>query len=263
MNIRGVASSVYVFYVVFLLANSVQGRRSLAVKKPDPNNAAATSRWLVSQNSWGVLNTLSTELGGAPFGNVVSFSDGEPGKGAGVPYFYLTTLDPTARNAMKDARSSFTISEYPLGTCGKADPENPTCAKITLTGKLISVEEKSKEAEFARNALFTKHPEMKGWPKGHDFQVYKLVIEDIFLIDWFGGPKPLTVEEYLKAKIYSIRNKSNCDLLSCFHWVIFLKYTGHLQFTGTNLLTFSERVNSPVCMLVHLLLSCDVNVKCA
>ncbi|CAN1272579.1 Protein CREG2 [Linum perenne] len=171
MNIRGVASSVYVFYVVFLLANSVQGRRSLAVKKPDPNNAAATSRWLVSQNSWGVLNTLSTELGGAPFGNVVSFSDGEPGKGAGVPYFYLTTLDPTARNAMKDARSSFTISEYPLGTCGKADPENPTCAKITLTGK------------------------------GHDFQVYKLVIEDIFLIDWFGGPKPLTVEEYLKAKM--------------------------------------------------------------
>ncbi|CAN1153331.1 Protein CREG2 [Linum perenne] len=202
MNIRGVASSVYVFYVVFLLANSVQGRRSLAVKKPDPNNAAATSRWLVSQNSWGVLK------------NVVSFSDGEPGKGAGVPYFYLTTLDPTARNAMKDARSSFTISEYPLGTCGKADPENPTCAKITLTGKLISVEEKSKEAEFARNALFTKHPEMKGWPKGHDFQVYKLVIEDIFLIDWFGGPKPLTVEEYLKAKMsLAIYRHKSVDIL--------------------------------------------------
>ncbi|CAN0857519.1 Protein CREG1, partial [Linum grandiflorum] len=103
--------------------------------------------------------------------NVASFSDGEPGKGTGVPYFYLTILDPTPTNAMKDPRSSFTISEYPLGTCGKVDPENPTCAKITLTGK------------------------------DHDFQIYKLVIEDIFLIDRFGGPEPLTVEEYLEAKM--------------------------------------------------------------
>lgn len=69
--------------------------------------------------------------------NVVSFSDGEPDKGSGVPYFYLTTLDPTASNALKDQRSSFTISEYSIGTCGKKDPENPSCAKITLTGKVM------------------------------------------------------------------------------------------------------------------------------
>ncbi|KAJ6752542.1 hypothetical protein OIU85_002912, partial [Salix viminalis] len=93
------------------------------------------ARWLVSQNSWGVLNTLSSDLGGAPFGNVVSYSDGLPGEGSGIPYFYLTTLDPTAKNALQDQRSSFTISEYSLGTCGKKDPENPSCAKITLTGK--------------------------------------------------------------------------------------------------------------------------------
>lgn len=68
--------------------------------------------------------------------NVVSFSDGVPGKGTGVPYFYLTTLDPTARNALKDHRSSLAISEYPLGTCSNADPESPMCAKITLTGRV-------------------------------------------------------------------------------------------------------------------------------
>ena len=68
--------------------------------------------------------------------NVVSFSDGEPGKGSGIPYFYLTTLDPTARNALKDPRASLTISEHPIGTCGKTDPENPTCAKLTLNGKV-------------------------------------------------------------------------------------------------------------------------------
>lgn len=68
--------------------------------------------------------------------NVVSFSDGQPDKGSGIPYFYLTTLDPTASYALKDQRSSFTISEYSIGTCGSKDPENPSCAKITLIGKV-------------------------------------------------------------------------------------------------------------------------------
>ncbi|RZB55188.1 Protein CREG1 isoform D [Glycine soja] len=39
---------------------------------------------------------------------------------------------------------------------------NPTCSKISLTAKLKLVDEKSKEAKIARNALFSKHPEMKG-----------------------------------------------------------------------------------------------------
>ncbi|CAM8959214.1 unnamed protein product [Rhodiola kirilowii] len=167
------------------------------VTKPDPKNAAATARWLAEENSWGVLNTLSSDLNGAPFGNVVSFSDGPPKNGRGVPYFYLTALDPTARDALKDPRSSLTISEYPIGTCGKIDPENPTCAKLTLNGKLVLVDENSEEAEFAKTALFAKHSEMNGWPKSHNFQFFKLDIENIFLIDWFGGPKPLTIEEYL------------------------------------------------------------------
>ncbi|XP_022133442.1 protein CREG1 isoform X2 [Momordica charantia] len=195
----------YLFFVYLAspfvgLHNFVQGR-SLPSSKPDPDNAAATARWLVSQNSWGILSTISSEFGGAPFGNVVSFSDGPPSKGQGTPYFYLTTLDPTARYAISDERASFTLSEYPIGTCGKVDPENPTCAKITLIGKLKQLESNTKEAEFARTSLFSKHAEMKGWPTGHDFRFFKLVIENIFLIDWFGGPKPLTVDQYLHSKL--------------------------------------------------------------
>ncbi|KAL6143347.1 PREDICTED: protein CREG1 [Fragaria vesca subsp. vesca] len=204
MKITALVHLVSVIYVVSVLLGmheAVHGRLLSAKDKPSPKNAAATARWLVSQNSWGVLNTISGELGGAPFGNVVSFSDGEPGKGSGIPYFYLTTLDPTARNAGKDQRASLTISEHPIGTCGKVDPENPTCAKITLTGKLRYANGSPKEKEIAKKALFSKHPEMKYWPKGHNFQFFKLDIENIFLIDWFGGPKPLTVDQYLQAKL--------------------------------------------------------------
>ncbi|KAI3452379.1 hypothetical protein Pfo_030159 [Paulownia fortunei] len=204
MKIKGfVYCSVFAsFFVLGFFQESVHGRPLLmSLARPRPDDAATFARWLVSQSSWGVLNTISSDWGGAPFGNVVSFSDGLPDKGKGIPYFYLTALDPTASNALKDQRSSFTISEYSLGTCGKTDPENPTCAKITLIGKLKLLEGNSKEAEFARAALFTKHPEMKGWPKSHNFQVFKLDIENIFMINWFGGPKPLTVEQYLHAKM--------------------------------------------------------------
>ncbi|KAL2532169.1 Pyridoxamine 5'-phosphate oxidase family protein [Abeliophyllum distichum] len=181
---------------------SVNGRPLLlSVDRPRPDDVAVFARWLVCQNSWGVLSTISTNWGGAPFGNVVSFSDGLPDKGKGIPYFYLTTLDPTASNALKDQRSSLTISEYNLGTCGKKDPENPTCAKITLLGKLKLLDGDSEEVEFAQTALFTKHPEMKGWPKSHKFQIFKLDIENIFMINWFGGAKPLTVDQYLHTKM--------------------------------------------------------------
>ncbi|XP_076901839.1 uncharacterized protein LOC143556393 [Bidens hawaiensis] len=177
----------------------VHARQLMSQTRPDPNKAAPFARWLVSQSSWGVLSTLADDLGGAPFGNVVSFSDGLPDKGTGVPYFYLTTLDPTARYALKDHRSSLTISEYPVGTCGKADPENPTCSKITLTGKLSVIDAESKEAVTAKSYLFAKHAEMKDWPTDHNFQVFKLDIEEIFLINYFGGPKPLTVDQYLHS----------------------------------------------------------------
>ncbi|KAL2500010.1 Pyridoxamine 5'-phosphate oxidase family protein [Abeliophyllum distichum] len=155
----------------YLIAQSLWG-----VLRPCPDDAPNFARWLVSQSSWGVLNTISSDWGGAPFGNVVSFSDGLPDKGKGIP-------------------------EYSLGTCGNTDPENPICAKITLIGKLKLVDGNSKEAEFGRSALFVKHPEMKGWPKSHNFQVFKLEIENIFMINWFGGPKPLTVDQYLHAKM--------------------------------------------------------------
>ncbi|KAK1268875.1 hypothetical protein QJS04_geneDACA006843 [Acorus gramineus] len=190
-----------IFILISFEALVLSKGRILLSKKPDPSDAAATARWLASQNSWGVLSTISNDLGGAPFGNVVSFSDGIPDQGRGIPFFYLTTLDPTARNALEDERCSFAISEFPLGTCGRIDPENPTCAKLTLTGKLKLVDSKSTEAKFAEQALFSKHAEMKDWPKDHNFQIFKLAIEDIFLIDWFGGPKPLTLEQYLSPKM--------------------------------------------------------------
>ncbi|CAN8273042.1 unnamed protein product [Cochlearia groenlandica] len=190
------ARLVHIFFFLTVLEQSCAGR-ILTISKPDRHDIAASARWLVSQNIWGVLSTLSIEHKGAPFGNVVSFSDGLPDKGNGIPYFYLTTLDPTTRNALKDSRASFAISESPIGTC-KRDPMDPSCSKLTLTGKLLQLKEGSEEEEVAKRALFTKHPGMMDWPKDHDFRFFKLEITDIFLINWYGGAKSITVDEYLR-----------------------------------------------------------------
>ncbi|XP_057856302.2 uncharacterized protein LOC131065719 isoform X2 [Cryptomeria japonica] len=120
------------------------------------------------------------------------------GQGTGIPYFYLTLLDPTPRDLQKDSRCSLTVSEFPLGTCSGIDPENPTCSKLTLTGKMEALNMSGPVADFASQALFSKHSEMMDWPTDHNFQFFKLNIENIFLIDWFGGPKPLSVAEYLQ-----------------------------------------------------------------
>ena len=47
--------------LVSVILGIVQGR-SISVKKPDPDNAAATARWLVAQNSWGVLTYVILSL---------------------------------------------------------------------------------------------------------------------------------------------------------------------------------------------------------
>ena len=48
----------------------------------------------------------------------------------------------------------------------KYDAEDPRCAHIILTGKVVKIEKGSDEEQFARNALFNRHPEMHTWPKG-------------------------------------------------------------------------------------------------
>ncbi|XP_068643718.1 uncharacterized protein [Aristolochia californica] len=190
------------FLLVSLLFQSsiiVNGRLLLPLQpKPSRKDHVDYARWLAAENSWGMLSTISIEMDGAPFANVVSYSDGAPGQGQGIPYFYLTTLDPTARDIEKDHRSSFAVSEFPVGTCGTLDPEEPPCARLTLSGKLKMIPNDTSEADIAKNALFLKHPAMRGWPKDHNFQFYKLDIENIFLIDWYGGAKPITVEQYLQ-----------------------------------------------------------------
>lgn len=49
--------------------------------------------------------------------------------------------------------------------------------------------------------LCDRHPQMEYWPTKHGFQPYVLRIENIILLDFYGGAKHVLVQEYYQIKL--------------------------------------------------------------
>jgi len=195
---------------------------SVLANQPSRSDKIRSARWLISSADWGVLATM--RWGGKIFTNVVAYADGADSQtnrenSTGVPYFYLTTMDETARDLLRDPTASFTVSEKAAdvdGRCGAIDAEEPPCARITLMGRVVPVRSR-KEENFAKSALFSKHPAMERWPDDHKFGFYKLEITEVFFLNDYGGASPITVKQYLSAKItgggdYPMDSQMNGDL---------------------------------------------------
>lgn len=187
------------------------------VKQPDLRDKEATARWMVHSLDWGVLSTISSRFtdhsAAVPFGNIYSFVDGTCDNSTGIPYIYGTYMDQSFQDSLLNTAVSFTLSEASLAsvcggsnlpTCkihGFGDPENPPCARLTLTGVLSvvlegDIDDEDNEFYFARNALFQRHSSMENWPRNHRWIIAKIDIQDIWLIDYFGGASILDVEKY-------------------------------------------------------------------
>ena len=204
--------------------------------KPGLWKKELTARWMVHTLNWGVLSTISSRLPNnvtTPFGNVYSFIDGDCHNSTGTPYFFGTFLDQTFQDMQVHDQASFTLSEAGLASvCGAhalpacaiaavpppsshhnnhpkktkkthhiGDPESPICARLVLTGRLVQVHNDTAEFAMARQALFHRHPQMAYWPADHDWVIAKLLLADIWLIDYFGGPAVLPVDEYFRQKL--------------------------------------------------------------
>eukprot|EP00116_Pleurobrachia_bachei_P018867 sb/3479129/ len=44
------------------------------------------------------------------------------------------------------------------------------------------------EIAFAKLGMFQRHPITASWPPGHGFRFYKLAIQNILVLDYYGGP---------------------------------------------------------------------------
>ena len=164
-----------------------------------PEAAAETARWLVHDSEWGTLSSLHATADGAaprPIGTTVSFSDGARGSSTGRLFFYLMGADSVLSG---DPHAAFTLSEAARhnNTCGSVDPEDPRCAKLTLSGALRVCT--GDDEATGRAALFARHPQMAKWPASHAFTVVELAIDDIWMIDFYGGGGAVDIGLYKVA----------------------------------------------------------------
>lgn len=78
-----------------------------------------------------------------------------------------------------------------------------------LSGKLVRVQNGTEEYDFAYNSLAERHPIMKTWPQDHNFFLAKLKIASVAVLDWFGGPHYVSIDEYYKTSPYDEVSKGN------------------------------------------------------
>jgi len=172
---------------------------------PPHDQVARMARFIAHNSDWAALATIATRdpIVGFPFANVLSISDGPVDNSTGVPYIYISPWEISARDLSHNNKASLTMSLAQSGYCAKMDydPEDPRCAHVILTGEFIKLEPESEEEKFARDALFTRHPIMPDWPAGHHWFFAKIDIENILILDWFGGAVTVPVQDYFEAKL--------------------------------------------------------------
>lgn len=168
---------------------------------PPHQETAKTARYIAHYSDWGHLATISTQekIKGLPFGNIFSVSDGPVDNSTGVIYFYVTPMDNTVTDLKSYPYASLTFSEAEGDFCRQMvyDPEDPRCARLTLTGKMVEVA--PEEIAFAKEALFSRHPVMAKWPPGHKWFFMKMDLIQVWLQDWIGGVSIIPLEDYFKA----------------------------------------------------------------
>jgi len=170
---------------------------------PQPWQTALMGRYVIHNSDWVSISTISTlsSIKTYPFVNLKSMSDGPVSKGTGIPYLYMTELDLSGKDIEQDSRctvlASLAQSEYCKSE--KFDPQDPRCARVILTGHILKVDNTTAEFAFAQNALYSRHPAMKGWPTDHDFYIAKVDIEQVAVLDFFGGVKFVSIEDYFNA----------------------------------------------------------------
>ncbi|EDV23781.1 uncharacterized protein TRIADDRAFT_57327 [Trichoplax adhaerens] len=189
---------IFIVQCTIFLA-SIVGKSSL--QPPPFMQKVAMARYVVHQTNWSVISTISKPFDGIPFGNVESFSDGPIGNSSGIPYFYLSPFDFALKDIVQHPQVTATMTLSQTGYCFSKhyDPEDPRCARVTVMGNLVKVT-KAKELQFSQHALFSRHPAMKSWPKGHHFAIYKINITAVVALDFFGGADIIPAATYFAAK---------------------------------------------------------------
>ncbi|KAJ8675776.1 hypothetical protein QAD02_011562 [Eretmocerus hayati] len=192
-------------------SGSIQERKVGILNPPPIDQAALMARYIVNQADWASVATISSRKDtlNYPFVNVIALSDGRRGDGTGDLYLFLTPLDFTGQDVFRDNRATLAVSLAQRRYCEAKnyDPMDPRCARVVFSGKIKAVTKENPEYAKARSSIFGRHPWLSHMPKDHHFFFAKLKIATIALLDTFGGPKIISVEDYMNPP----KNNSSID----------------------------------------------------
>lgn len=146
------------------------------------------SRDLVSSSFYGTLSTWQSQAAGGvynfPYGSVADTAD----DGSGQPFMLLSNLERSVINLNTFPPCSLHIITLPNSTFELNHPEYfdvMTKPRTTLLGHLVAVQDS--ELEAARDIYLQKHPLSKAWITFSDFIMYRMVVEDVYVVGGFGN----------------------------------------------------------------------------
>ncbi|XP_055697540.1 protein CREG1 [Phlebotomus papatasi] len=171
---------------------------------PPYKDYPAMARFLVHELDWSPMGTISTlnSIKGFPMVNVISIADSARGeKSTGRIFFYLTDLDFTGIDLKSSNRLTALFSMEQSRNCSdhSTDAMEPTCARVMVTGTAKQLQKNDEEYDFAKKAMFSRHPAARKWIETHNFYLCELDIAQICVLDYYGGPHFVTPEDYYKA----------------------------------------------------------------
>ncbi|OEU05652.1 hypothetical protein FRACYDRAFT_204837, partial [Fragilariopsis cylindrus CCMP1102] len=130
------------------------------------------ARWLVQTSKWAALSWVDE---GALKSISMSMAQSD-----GRIFFYLTDdIVSSTKASITFSEAQVTPSQFFGAKCGPdgdLDPEDPRCAKLTISGVVSPCEEDSKQ--LALDTLFATHPQMANWPEDHGFIPCEMKIND-------------------------------------------------------------------------------------
>ncbi|XP_050308561.1 protein CREG1 [Anthonomus grandis grandis] len=177
---------------------------------PHYKDVALMARYIIHNSDWLTIATISTQksIEGFPFVSLKSLSDGPMDNSTGIPFLYMTDMDVSGQDILKNNNVTImaTLAESDYCTNKNYDPQDPRCAKVIISGKLLKVSTSSAEYEFGKESLFERHPAMKDWPTDHEFYVAKVDLRQILVLDFFGGIKTVTPNDYFNANVSNLIN---------------------------------------------------------
>lgn len=180
------------------------------ISEPEPpyREYARVARYIVHKSDWTAMGTVSTlsQIKGFPMVNIISVADSPRGnKSTGHIYFLLTDLDYTAQDLAIDNKLTVLFSNDQDLSCSKRgiDPMEPTCGRIIISGKYVELKNDTNEYRVGNEAFLSRHPASTRWIRTHNFFLCTLNIEQIAVLDYYGGPHYVTPADYYNANFDS------------------------------------------------------------